>query len=131
MRWGLSRNRVLIVLAFVLGYAVHPFVPIAWKFALSERYYEPYTKLVFACDEAMRSNFLAKLQLANEPSEKNVALLESTEIGLLDCHEYDRMRKRLMSWGLDEADLSVMGLRAIEERATSLQKVVEMHEIRF
>jgi hypothetical protein len=120
-----------VLLAFVLGYAAHAVVPYGWKLALSSFYYEPYTQLVFDCDEAMRSNFLAKLQLASHPSKENVALLESTEIGLLDCHAYDQMRKRLMSLGLDEADLSIMGLRAIEERASSLQKVVEMHEIRY
>jgi hypothetical protein len=131
MRLVLSRSRAFVVLAFVAGYVVHPFIPFGWKMALSEIYYERYAELVFDCDEAMRSNFLAKMRLASDPSDENVRLLESTEVGLLDCQVYDQLRKRLLSFGMDEADLSIMGLRAIEERASSLQSVVEMHEIRY
>ena len=79
----------------------------------------------------MRTHLLAKQKLSGEPSSENVAALESAEIGLIDCQDYDLMRKKLIRLGLSDNELSEMALRAIEERGQSLQEVIRVHEIRY
>ena len=58
-------------------------------------------------------------------------MLEAAEVALIDCQDYDLMRKRLLQWGLRENELALMGLQAIEEKSSSLQRVIEIHEIRY
>ena len=52
-------------------------------------------------------------------------------IGLIDCQDYDLLRKRLQLIGLDETALGYMALKAIEAKTTDLQNVIEIHEIRY
>ncbi len=93
--------------------------------------YDQYASLVFECDDAMREHMRAKQHVARNPSETSVEILQAAELGLLDCQDYDLMRKRLIQFGLTENELALMGLQAIEERATSLHKVIQIHEIRY
>ena len=78
----------------------------------------------------MREHLLAKQKLEAKPSLENVRNLEASEIALIDCQDYDLLRKRLMLLGLDETALSYMALKAIEAKAKDLQNVIEIHEIR-
>jgi hypothetical protein len=48
--------------------------------------------------------------LLETPSDGNVDLVEMAQLGLLDCQDYDLMRKRLIQFGLGENELSLMGL---------------------
>ena len=57
--------------------------------------------------------------------------LDQTELALIDCHEYDLLRKKLIAFGLTPNDLSYMGLKAIEENKIDLKKLVEIHEILY
>ena len=57
--------------------------------------------------------------------------LKATEVGLLDCHEYDKLRKTMIEWGLTPANLSSIGIEALEERNYELRDFVEIHEIRY
>ena len=86
---------------------------------------------MFNCDNAMREHFIAKSQVSELPSTSTVASLQSAEVALIDCHEYDKYRKRLISFGLNENDLAIMGLRAIEEKKSDLSNLVREHEIRY
>jgi hypothetical protein len=79
----------------------------------------------------MRAHLLAKQKLEADPSAETVRDLEASEIALIDCQDYDLMRKRLMLIGLDETALGYMALQAIEAKATDLQNVIEVHEIRY
>ena len=85
----------------------------------------------YHCDRSMRAHLLAKQKLEAAPSAESVRDLEASEIALIDCQDYDLMRKRLMLVGLDETALSYMALKAIEAKATDLQDVIEIHEIRY
>ena len=53
------------------------------------------------------------------------------EIGLTTCHDYDKLRKKMIGWGVKENELASLGLEAIEKRATDVRKFVEIHEIRY
>ena len=100
--------------------------------ALARQFYQKdYGNHVFNCDNAMREHFIAKSQLSSQPSPSAVSFLQSAEVALIDCHEYDKFRKRLISLGLTENDLAIMGLKAIEEKQTDLSNLVREHEIRY
>ncbi|HEV2515164.1 MAG TPA: TIGR03982 family His-Xaa-Ser system protein [Devosia sp.] len=132
MRWALSLNRGLLAAALIgIGVVVGQLVPPLWKTAVVAVAQLGYAKVTYACDRAMREHMLAKFKLAELPSEDAVDALKSAELGLLDCQDYDILRKQLLMWGLTENELSLMMLNAIETDAKTLQQVVEAHEIRF
>ena len=87
---------------------------------------------LFFCIAILWSTFPRKLNTPGAVHLKKAAkALESAEIALIDCHDYDVLRKKLLSLGLVSLDLSSMGLEAIEKEAFDLQKLVRIHEIRY
>lgn len=95
------------------------------------RHGDEYQELMFRCDFAMQQHFLAKQQVVYEPTESNVLNLEAAELALLDCHEYDKLRKTLLGEGATENDLSILGLQAIESKSEDIRQIIEIHEIRY
>ena len=126
------RNRyVAFCVFFVAGFILAIVWDMPYRKLLKSIYLTDYGEHVFLCDNAMRQHFIAKSRVVNEPSKANVNSLQSAEVGLLDCHEYDKFRKSLISLGLNENDLSEMGLKAIESSRTDLSTLVKQHEIRY
>jgi len=125
-KFGRIVNIVAVLLVFTYGvveYVVPKAATIFWK--------EDYQSLMFQCDHVMREHFIAKQLVLSEPSEKAVKNLESSEVGLLSCHEYDKLRKLLLSYGVSEAQLGLIGLEVIEKNAEDVRRFVEIHEIRY
>ncbi len=87
--------------------------------------------MMFNCDHAMREHYIAKKNLEIKNTEINIKNLQATELGLLKCHEYDKKRKFLISKGLSENDLQILGLEALEEKQYELRDFVEIHEFRY
>lgn len=118
----------ILALAVVFFYAAKELViP-----AVAEWFYKTdYKELVFKCDSVMREHFIAKSKVSHSPSDEGIKNLHAAEIGLLTCHDYDVLRKRLISFGLSENDLARIGLEAIEDRAKDVRTFVETHEIRY
>ena len=114
-----------ILFAGILGFQV------AMPAVASGLWAEDYKDLMYECDNAMREHFIAKKAVEFSPSAGSVALLNAAELSLMSCHDYDKLRKRLISWGLDGNALSVIGLEAIEEKAYELQHFVQIHEFRY
>ena len=79
----------------------------------------------------MRVHLVAKNRLDLEPSENNVTVLKSAELGLLACQDYDLLRKKLVRLGLDENALSELTLSFAEDRARDLQLVIKTHEFSY
>ncbi|PTW60584.1 hypothetical protein C8N35_104209 [Breoghania corrubedonensis] len=131
MRLVLLRNSSFLAATFALGFAVATIGAPVWKSILMEWNQDAFGELTYRCDHAMRAHMIAKQKLVANPSEESVREVEAMEIGLLDCQNYDLMRKRLIRWGLSDNELSEMSLRAIEDGAGSLQEVVRVHEIRY
>lgn len=102
-----------------------------WKIGIMRVGQDQFADLTFECDDAMRGHLLAKHKLAGTPTHANALAVKSAEIGLLDCQDYDLMRKRLKRWGLTDNELSEMSLIAIEEKGRDLRDVVRIHEIRY
>ena len=114
-------------IAFILGM----FADLPAKMIIRYMYQSEYGRLVYICDDAMRSHYIAKNKVLETPSELNLAELEITEVALLDCQKYDVLRKRLLSYGLTENDLSLISLKYIEEKSSDLMDVIEIHEINY
>lgn len=102
-----------------------------WRLAVMTKHQQPYGQLVEQCDDAMRTHYQAKQAVSVLASETQRDVLKQAEIGLVVCQDYDLYQKQLLQWGLREEELGQMRLRAIEERASDLEKVVETHEIKF
>ena len=125
-------NKILIAAtAFFAGVLFNQFWSHPLRFALMSIYQSEYEEHVYQCDNAMREHFLAKTKARSMPSEQTLQELDNTELALIDCHEYDKFRKGLLSVGLTENDLSEMGLQAIESTRRNLQEIVGQHEIRY
>ena len=83
---------------------------------------EEYKELMYQCDHAMREHYIAKMALEVEPSDLHIKNLQSSELGLMHCHEYDKVRKSLLAKGLSSSDLQRLGLEALEEKEYELRK---------
>ena len=126
-------NRALFVgnvvaIALVVGYGTIEYgSPTVAKFLWRDQYKE----LMFKCDQVMREHFIAKRTAELEPDERAIKSLEAAELGLLDCHDYDLLRKRLLTWNVTPDQLSLIGLEALEEKKYELRDFVKIHEIRY
>ena len=97
----------------------------------TERWSADYKELMHQCDNAMREHYIAKKAVEFTPSETTVATLQATELSLMACHDYDKLRKQMISWGLDSDALALIGLEAIEEKAYELDHFVQIPEFRY
>jgi len=130
MHLALKRASLLSFL-FVGGLGVGQIIPPFWKFALIRVAESAYQEATYNCDRAMRTHLLAKMRIVHTANTESVEELQAAEVDLLACQDYDMLRKNLILWGLNENDLSLLALRAIEAKSSNLQKVIETHEIRF
>ncbi|MHB0952503.1 MAG: TIGR03982 family His-Xaa-Ser system protein [Allorhizobium sp.] len=131
MRLRSLRTSLFVTLGFVIGVGVGIVSQPIWKLVVIDFNQDQFSKMTFKCDHAMREHLIAKQAVVNGPSAETVRAVEAAEIGLIDCQDYDLMRKALGRWGLTENEISEMSLRAVEERAASLQDVIKVHEIRY
>ena len=123
---GRIANVLAVVLVFVYGVMEYVVPQVALKLNKDN-----YQSLMFQCDHVMREHFIAKQLVVVSPSDKAIKNLEASEVGLLSCHEYDKLRKKLLSYGASEMQLSMIGLEVMEENAKDVQRFVEIHEIRY
>ena len=127
MKYLLISGNILAIL-ILLFFGIERYVA---PFAAKVVYGEKYKELMFQCDHVMREHFIAKQMVLATTNKQTVRNLKTAEIGLTTCHEYDKLRKKLLSWGISENGLSLLGLEAIEERASDIRKFIEIHEIRY
>lgn len=92
---------------------------------------EEYKSLMYECDHAMKEHYIAKRQVEIDVNEMALKNLEATRLGLMVCHDYDKLNKKLRGMGMDSDQMSALGLEAIEERNYDLNKFVEIHEFRY
>ncbi len=102
-----------VAIALVVSYGI---VEYGAPVAASHLWSDTYKELMFKCDHVMREHYIAKRAVELSPSAVTVRNLEATEVALLDCHEYDKLRKRMLVWGISEDFLALIGLEALEEK---------------
>ena len=125
-----KKNLLCLFIGFAMGLvAAFSTVPI-YKSALIWFWEKDFSDLTFRCDQSMREHLIAKNKISFSPTKKNVSILKSTEIALIDCQDYDLMQKRLTRWGLNENDLGELVLKAAESNVDGLKSVINIHEIR-
>ncbi len=122
-----ARYALALAVGIVIGQVVSPL----WTWGVVLIAEPAYQEATYRCDRSMRAHLLAKQKVEAEPSAETVRELQASEIALIDCQDYDLLRKRLMLIGLDETALGYMALKTIEAKATDLQDVIEIHEIRY
>jgi His-Xaa-Ser system protein (TIGR03982 family) len=83
-------------------------------------YSQDYMRLAMLCDTAMNSSWF--IQQTDDPELRKTELIQ-----MLDCHEYDKVRKIMLIFGLPENYLSYLGLRALEVHQRSAEEFVEQH----
>ena len=127
----LIKKSVLASFCLTSGFLIGQVWDQPYRAVIKFVYQDAYANHVYNCDNAMREHFIAKSRLSGGIEKIDVEALQSTEIGLIDCHYYDKFRKKLISLGLDNNDLSSMGLRAIEAKKVDLSVLVKQHEIRY
>ena len=79
----------------------------------------------------MREHLITKNELKNNINKNNVDNLRSAELGLLSCHDYDKLRKKLLIWGVSNRELSLLSLEAIEENTKDVRDYIKTHEFRY
>ena len=94
-------------------------------------YGEEYKAAMFSCDNVMREHLLAKHRVIADTNAQTVNQLETSELGLVSCHHYDKLRKKLLNSGITERELAYLGLEKIEEHANDIHEIVETHEFRY
>ena len=92
---------------------------------------DQYKTLMFQCDNVMKAHLIAKNRVLVDKSESSVNELKASEIGLLSCHDYDKLRKKMLNWGLNENDLAIIGLEALEENSKDIMDFVNTHEFKY
>ncbi|MDC1194509.1 TIGR03982 family His-Xaa-Ser system protein [Pseudomonadota bacterium] len=92
---------------------------------------EEYKKLAFGCDNVMREHLITKNELKSKVNKKNVQNLRSAELGLISCHDYDILRKKLLIWGVSNRELSLLSLEAIEENTNDVRDFIKTHEFSY
>jgi len=125
------RIRIGYILVLVIGIVIGTLWSLPYRSALRYVFSDDYAIHVYRCDNAMRDHFIAKSKANITSDKESVDNLLQAEVALVDCHDYDVFRKKLISYGLTENDLSIMGLAAIEEKGADIQRLVRIHEIRY
>ena len=130
-RQNLLKYRVIITLILVamLGFILGSTWRYPQQYLVMKVYGKTYSDKLYKCDNAMRDHYIAKAKLMYQADKTNLQDLESSELSLIDCHSYDKLRKKLIWFGLTDNELGMLGLKAIEQNKVDLSKIVEIHEI--
>lgn len=124
IRWGLH--------ALVAGsLASIVFMEYVWPKVMLWKHAEEYKLLTLQCDQAMHSEVVLRApQQSHEVTEQQARLLNaSADVELTVCHDYDKLRKRLLIAGLTEDDLALLGLEALEVERITVKRMVEPHRM--
>lgn len=92
---------------------------------------DEYKLLTVQCDQAMHSEAALRdpQQSLSVTDEQASSLIASADIELTVCHDYDKLRKRLLISGLTEDHLALLGLEALELERITVKRMVEPHRM--
>ena len=126
-------NRALLVVNLLAAFSciLLSFKYVVLPYYAEVKYKSEFKEYVFQCDNSMREHMIAKNKFLLQPNKETEQILNSAEVGLIACHEYDILRKRMLSLGLTNDNLAQYGLEAIEEGAADVRELVRIHEFRY
>jgi hypothetical protein len=96
-------------------------------FAAGFYYASEYRRLAAECDHAMHDE--VTLRAGTTAATQAPALVLSGVVGLTVCHEYDKLRKRMLTLGVTEDRLALLGLEALESELIPVARMVEPHKM--
>ena len=96
-------------------------------FVVTQLYAGEYKRLALECDNAMHDE-VALRSLPNT-SGKQALLIKSADVGLMVCHEYDKLRKKMLITGVTDEQLALLGLEALEVELIPVSRMVEPHRM--
>lgn len=90
-------------------------------------YQEEFKRLAFECDLAMHDEVAIRNLTGDGPAIE--ALKTSSNIQLAICHQYDKLRKRLLIYGVSEEHLALLGLEVLETERIPVELMVDPHRM--
>ena len=88
---------------------------------------DEYKLLALNCDLAMHEEAALRGLIGNDPQTERLRL--SADVGMMVCHDYDILRKRLLTQGVSEDQLSMLGLEVLEVEQITVQQMVDAHRM--
>lgn len=96
-------------------------------FAVSWYYQDEYSQLALECDQSMHDE--AALRAGTAGAAKDPALEISGMVGLAACHQYDVLRKTMLTNGVSEERLALIGLKGLENEQIPVSRMVDPHRM--
>jgi len=124
LRWGFHAVTATS-LAIIVG------VNYVWPWATWRMHADEYRRLVVACDQAMHDEVVLRdtTQIPGTSAEAARLLSISGAVGLTACHDYDKLRKKLLISGVSEHRLALLGLEGLEVEKIPVSRMVEPHRM--
>ncbi|MEO8488581.1 TIGR03982 family His-Xaa-Ser system protein [Pseudomonas sp.] len=88
---------------------------------------DEYKRLALECDLAMHEEAALRELTGNDPQTERLRL--SADVGMIVCHDYDMLRKKLLIQGLSEDRLAMLGLEVLEVEQITVQQMVDAHRM--
>lgn len=118
----------LLLIAVVL--ASDFFISHIWPIIYLRVYHQDYYDSSVACAKAMVSFQEAEEAPSNLDFSVRQRLFLASQIELAQCHEHELLKKKALSNGVDQADLDVIDLKALENENVPLRSFVKSHLMR-
>lgn len=124
LRWGFHAVTAASLATIVA-------VQYVWPRALWGLHADEYRRLVVECDQAMHDEVVLRErpQTSAVSAEATRLLSISSAVGLTACHDYDKLRKRLLIAGVSEHRLALLGLEGLEIEKIPVSRMVEPHRM--
>lgn len=95
--------------------------------AIGFLYQDEYKRLAWACDNAMHNE--VAIRSSNIGTDQNDLLQTSADVELLVCHDYDKLRKKMLTAGISEDQLALYGLESLEAESVPVSRMVDPHRM--
>jgi 3',5'-cyclic AMP phosphodiesterase CpdA len=114
---------VIIAVSLSVIVTVEYVVPVSadWYFQ------DEYRKLAAECDQAMHDE--VALRPGTAGAAKHPTLSLSADVELVVCHDYDKLRKRMLAFGVSEQTLALHGVEAIENERIPVSRMADPHRM--
>lgn len=98
---------------------------IALPLAAAAAFSQKYMSLVNRCDLAMDADWYER----QAPAERKHT--DSNVVRMLDCHDYDLLRKKMLTLGLPESYLAWLELRSLDIHQRSPTELISQHRFEY
>lgn len=121
---GMIRWSQVIIAGCLLGIVLVEYVR---PWAVYWTYQDDYKKLALECDLAMHDE--VAIRNLEDKGTISQTLKTSSDVQLAICHQYDKLRKHLLIWGVSEERLALLGLEVLESERIPVNLMVDPHRM--